>query len=87
MAPPFPFLITPHISPKTIGLPSNDKPTIYNAIALVGRGWGLRAAVGLGLFTLSLSLSLSLEGEGIMGVALFSTFLHYPFTLGLALFL
>ena len=34
MAPPFPFLITPHITPKTIGLPSNDKPTIYNAIAL-----------------------------------------------------
>ena len=34
MAPPFPFLITPHISPKTIGLPSNDKPTIYNAVAL-----------------------------------------------------
>ena len=31
---PFPFLITPHITPKSLGLPSNDKPTIYNAIAL-----------------------------------------------------
>ena len=31
---PFPFLITPHITPQSLCLPSNDKPTIYNAIAL-----------------------------------------------------
>ena len=31
---PFPFFITPHLTFQTLGLPSNDKPTIYNAIAL-----------------------------------------------------
>ena len=31
---PFPFFITPHLTSQTLGLPSNDKPTIYNAIAL-----------------------------------------------------
>ena len=34
---PFPFFITPHLTFQTLGLPSNDKPTIYNAIALAYR--------------------------------------------------
>ena len=43
---PFPFFITPHLTSQTLGLPSNDKPTIYNAIAL-------RHALGFGIIAVT----------------------------------
>ena len=42
---PFPFFITPHLTFQTLGLPSNDKPTIYNAIALALEGSALHTEV------------------------------------------
>ena len=41
---PFPFFITPHLTFQTLGLPSNDKPTIYNG--LPGPGADRRYGIG-----------------------------------------